>query len=109
MFEYDHQDVNYTSTLTLALALAFALTLTLTVLLKCDRTTGPDARYTHWKQTVLYFDECVTVKKGEEIFGVITMKPNARNTVRHGARHSCRHSDIMLIDSCHSWRSNEAD
>ncbi|KAI0223343.1 Protein arginine N-methyltransferase 1 [Lamellibrachia satsuma] len=51
---------------------------------KCHKrtgfSTGPDAQYTHWKQTVLYLDEYITAKKGEEVFGVLTMKPNKRNT-----------------------------
>ena len=43
--------------------------------------TAPDAHYTHWKQTVFYFDEYVTVKKGEELFGVFACSPNERNNV----------------------------
>lgn len=50
---------------------------------KCHKrigfTTAPDAPYTHWKQTVFYFEEYMTVKKGEEITGNFTMKPNPRN------------------------------
>ena len=50
---------------------------------KCHKkigfSTSPEAQYTHWKQTVFYFDEYLTVKKGEEIFGTFSMKPNARN------------------------------
>jgi len=42
---------------------------------------APDARYTHWKQTVFYFDDYLTVKAGEEIYGVIAIKPNKRNNV----------------------------
>jgi len=42
---------------------------------------APEARYTHWKQTVFYFDDCLTVKAGEEIYGVIALKPNKRNNV----------------------------
>jgi len=42
-------------------------------------STGPEATYTHWKQTVFYFDDYLTVKKGEEIFGIFKMKPNERN------------------------------
>lgn len=41
--------------------------------------SAPEARYTHWKQTVFYFDDYLTVKHGEEIFGTFTMKPNERN------------------------------
>jgi protein arginine N-methyltransferase 1 len=50
---------------------------------KCHMPTGfstaPEARYTHWKQTVFYFDDYLTVKAGEEIYGVIAIKPNSRN------------------------------
>lgn len=42
---------------------------------------APEARYTHWKQTVFYFDDYMTVKAGEEIYGVIAIKPNKRNNV----------------------------
>jgi type I protein arginine methyltransferase len=42
---------------------------------------APEARYTHWKQTVFYFDDYLTVKAGEEIYGVIAIRPNKRNTV----------------------------
>lgn len=42
-------------------------------------STAPDHPYTHWKQTVFYFKDFVTAKKGEEIFGVFSCKPNARN------------------------------
>jgi len=50
---------------------------------KCHKRTGfstaPEAPYTHWKQTVFYFDDYLTVKKGEEIYGMFTMKPNVKN------------------------------
>eukprot|EP01114_Cavostelium_apophysatum_P007326 TRINITY_DN19412_c0_g1_i1.p1 TRINITY_DN19412_c0_g1~~TRINITY_DN19412_c0_g1_i1.p1 ORF type:complete len:345 (-),score=97.71 TRINITY_DN19412_c0_g1_i1:61-1095(-) len=42
-------------------------------------STGPAAEYTHWKQTVFYLDEVLSVKKGEEIRGEFTLKPNAKN------------------------------
>ncbi|CAG4930703.1 unnamed protein product [Parnassius apollo] len=42
-------------------------------------STAPEAPYTHWKQTVFYFDEYMTVKKGEEIMGTFSMKQNERN------------------------------
>lgn len=50
---------------------------------KCHKRTGfstaPECRYTHWKQTVFYFDDYLTVKKGEEMYGVMNIKPNAKN------------------------------
>jgi len=50
---------------------------------KCHKrigfSTSPDSKYTHWKQTVFYFKEALTVKKGEEINGHFAVKPNARN------------------------------
>ena len=36
-------------------------------------------RYTHWKQTVFYLDDYLTCKKGDEVTGVFSMKPNTRN------------------------------
>ncbi|XP_005097395.1 protein arginine N-methyltransferase 1 [Aplysia californica] len=51
---------------------------------KCHKRTGfstsPDAPYTHWKQTVFYLgDNDLTIKKGEEVDGVISMTPNKMN------------------------------
>ncbi|XP_060553788.1 protein arginine N-methyltransferase 1-like isoform X2 [Ruditapes philippinarum] len=51
---------------------------------KCHKRTGfstaPEAPYTHWKQTVFYFNETdLTVKRGEEITGTVTMQPNKKN------------------------------
>ncbi|ESN93493.1 hypothetical protein HELRODRAFT_157853 [Helobdella robusta] len=49
----------------------------------CHKPTGfstaPGARYTHWKQTVFYIDDYLTVKSNEEIVGVFHIKPNTRN------------------------------
>jgi len=42
-------------------------------------STGPAAQYTHWKQTVFYLKEVLSIKKGEEIRGEFTLKPNAKN------------------------------
>ncbi|KAJ1374167.1 Protein arginine N-methyltransferase 1 [Parelaphostrongylus tenuis] len=50
---------------------------------KCHKrtgfSTGPDVQYTHWKQTVFYLMDALTVKKGEEINGSFSVTPNARN------------------------------
>uniref|UniRef100_A0AAR2LLJ2 type I protein arginine methyltransferase n=1 Tax=Pygocentrus nattereri TaxID=42514 RepID=A0AAR2LLJ2_PYGNA len=50
---------------------------------KCHKKTGfstaPDAPYTHWKQTVFYLEEYLTVKRGEEIVGTVAMRPNEKN------------------------------
>lgn len=50
---------------------------------KCHKrlgfSTSPESPYTHWKQTVFYFDDYMTVKKGEEVTGTFQMKPNERN------------------------------
>ncbi|KFM79421.1 protein arginine N-methyltransferase 1-like isoform X1 [Stegodyphus dumicola] len=50
---------------------------------KCHKRTGfstaPEAPYTHWKQTVFYFDDYLTVRKGEEVYGVFKMCPNEKN------------------------------
>jgi predicted RNA methylase len=42
-------------------------------------STGPEARYTHWKQTVFYLNETITVKTDEEIKGEFNIHQNERN------------------------------
>ncbi|KAG1457110.1 hypothetical protein G6F56_006684 [Rhizopus delemar] len=42
-------------------------------------STGPHAKYTHWKQTVLYTPETLTMKKGEKIEGQVSCAPNKSN------------------------------
>ncbi|BEI91319.1 uncharacterized protein CcaverHIS019_0401390 [Cutaneotrichosporon cavernicola] len=42
-------------------------------------STGPQAKYTHWKQTVFYTPETMTVSEGDVIKGELTCAPNARN------------------------------
>ncbi|XP_054153467.1 protein arginine N-methyltransferase 1-B-like [Oppia nitens] len=50
---------------------------------KCHKRTGfstsPESNYTHWKQTVFYIDDCLTVKRGEEVHGSFQMTPNPKN------------------------------
>lgn len=50
---------------------------------KCHKkvvfSTSPHAQYTHWKQTVFYLNDVISMKKGEEIRGEFTCKPNAKN------------------------------
>jgi len=50
---------------------------------KCHKpvffSTGPHAQYTHWKQTVFYLDDVLSVKKGEEICGEFNCKPGSKN------------------------------
>jgi len=42
-------------------------------------STGPRAPYTHWRQTVFYLHEQLTVEEDETIEGTISCKPNAAN------------------------------
>ncbi|CAM9937341.1 unnamed protein product [Ectocarpus sp. 4 AP-2014] len=42
-------------------------------------STGPFTEYTHWKQTVFYLRQPLTICKGESIKGKITVKPNDKN------------------------------
>lgn len=42
-------------------------------------STGPHTKYTHWKQTVFYLRDVMTVEEGEQIKGVLENKPNAKN------------------------------
>jgi len=50
---------------------------------KCHKkvffSTGPHAQYTHWKQTVFYLEDVLSMKKGEEIRGEFSCAPNAKN------------------------------
>ena len=47
----------------------------------CVPLLGPFARYTHWKQTVFYLEDYLTVKGGEELSGTFECNPNRSNHV----------------------------
>lgn len=42
-------------------------------------STGPRSRATHWKQTVLYLEDVLTVCEGETVVGSLTVEPNKKN------------------------------
>jgi len=42
-------------------------------------STGPRAKYTHWKQTVFYLNDELTVEQDEELDGLIRCRPNSKN------------------------------
>ena len=42
-------------------------------------STGPHTKYTHWKQTVFYLNDALTVEQGERITGVLGNRPNDKN------------------------------
>jgi type I protein arginine methyltransferase len=42
-------------------------------------STGPHTKYTHWKQTVFYLREVLTVEEGETVHGFLSNKPNDKN------------------------------
>lgn len=42
-------------------------------------STGPHTKYTHWKQTVFYLRDVLTVEAGEQIQGFLENKPNEKN------------------------------
>ncbi|KAK8191590.1 S-adenosyl-L-methionine-dependent methyltransferase [Phyllosticta capitalensis] len=42
-------------------------------------STGPHTKYTHWKQTVFYIQDVLTVETGEKIVGQLTNRPNDKN------------------------------
>ncbi|XP_027072282.1 probable protein arginine N-methyltransferase 1.2 isoform X1 [Coffea arabica] len=66
---------------------------------KCHKlmgfSTGPKSRATHWKQTVLYLEDVLTVCQGESIVGSMTVAPNKKNP---------RDVDIMLKYSINGRR-----
>lgn len=42
-------------------------------------STGPHAKYTHWKQTVFYIREVLTIEENECVTGFLDNKPNEKN------------------------------
>jgi len=42
-------------------------------------STGPHTKYTHWKQTVFYLQEVLTVQEGEEVTCELSVRPNGKN------------------------------
>ncbi|KAK5692370.1 Nuclear SAM-dependent mono-and asymmetric methyltransferase [Elasticomyces elasticus] len=42
-------------------------------------STGPHTKYTHWKQTVFYLADILTVEAGETVSGKLDCSPNAGN------------------------------
>jgi len=52
-------------------------------------STSPNSRYTHWKQTVLYIDDVITVKqkffsKLNELLSVVVVGPHRKAALPHG-------------------------
>ena len=43
-------------------------------------STGPHTKYTHWKQTVFYLKDVLTVEAGEQVKGMLSCAPNKDNT-----------------------------
>lgn len=58
-------------------------------------STGPHTKYTHWKQTVFYLSNVLTVEQGETVTGALSSKPNDVNR---------RDLDISI-----QWRLNTQD
>ncbi|KAJ3749438.1 S-adenosyl-L-methionine-dependent methyltransferase [Lentinula detonsa] len=46
---------------------------------KVKFSTGPHAQYTHWKQTVFYTPNTITISEGDTISGRLSCAPNQRN------------------------------
>jgi len=42
-------------------------------------STGPHAKYTHWKQTVFYLNEVLMLSPGDVVTGTLSAKPNSKN------------------------------
>jgi len=42
-------------------------------------STGPQSKYTHWKQTVFYLKETLSISAGDKVSGFITVAPNKKN------------------------------
>ncbi|KAJ6838908.1 putative protein arginine N-methyltransferase 1 [Iris pallida] len=50
---------------------------------KCHKlmgfSTGPRSKTTHWKQTILYLEDVLTICTGEAVVGSMTVEPNKKN------------------------------
>ncbi|KAK4480057.1 hypothetical protein RD792_013114 [Penstemon davidsonii] len=50
---------------------------------KCHKlisfSTGPKSQTTHWKQTILYLEDVLTICQGEALMGTMTVAPNIKN------------------------------
>ncbi|XP_057758779.1 protein arginine N-methyltransferase 1.1 isoform X1 [Arachis stenosperma] len=68
---------------------------------KCHKlmgfSTGPRSRATHWKQTVLYLEDILTICEGEAIVGSMSVAQNKKNP---------RDVDIMVKYSLNGRRCN---
>jgi len=42
-------------------------------------STGPHSKYTHWKQTVFYLRDTLSIVAGDKITGKLSVVPNAKN------------------------------
>uniref|UniRef100_A0A199U9B5 Protein arginine N-methyltransferase domain-containing protein n=3 Tax=Manihot esculenta TaxID=3983 RepID=A0A199U9B5_MANES len=42
-------------------------------------STGPRSRATHWKQTILYLEDVLTICEGEVLSGNMTVAPDQKN------------------------------
>lgn len=64
----------------------------------CHKTvtlsTSPYEPYTHWKQTVFYFENSITANDKEAIYGLFKMKQNK----------NCNRDLDIFIDICYSGR-----
>jgi len=66
-------------------------------------STAPFAKYTHWKQTIFYLRDALTICEGEEITGQIACEPNKKNprdldismTVKFDGRHSQMNANMQ--------------
>lgn len=71
LFDFPKQQTNM---LILASFSMFGTHITIT---KCN--AGPKSRATHWKQTVMYLEDVLTICEGETINGSMTISQNKKN------------------------------
>ncbi|KAF3516244.1 hypothetical protein DY000_02058809 [Brassica cretica] len=45
----------------------------------CHKLLGPKSRATHWKQTVMYLEDSLTICEGETITGSMSVSFNKKN------------------------------
>lgn len=62
-------------------------------------STSPASPYTHWKQTVFYLDNIISIKRGEEITGEIECHPNIKNPRDLDIRIDYKHHPLSAGDN----------
>ncbi|KTW30325.1 hypothetical protein T552_00798 [Pneumocystis carinii B80] len=70
-------------------------------------STGPHARYTHWKQTIFYLNHTIDIDEGQTIQGAITSLQNEKNyrDLDIVIEYTFQNSETLIHDTCSYFMS----